>query len=256
MKRVHSPVPVAWFVASGFVILGLLIQCCLIGYSFTALICYGIGGVILLYRLLARLGSRSPGLARVLRLILTVCLCLGLVAAAVTGLVIYRASLGSPGEDCAYLVILGAGVNGTVPSLSLKNRLDAACAYLEAFPDTVCVVSGCQGSGEDISEAQCMYQELVRMGIDSSRIWMEDQATNTRENLKFSLDLIQNKTGIRPDRIGIVSSEYHLYRAHFFAGEQGVESIGIPGKTTWFTLRLNYYLREIAAVWYYVILGG
>jgi uncharacterized SAM-binding protein YcdF (DUF218 family) len=85
---------------------------------------------------------------------------------------------------------------------------------------------------------------------------MEDQAASTWGNLNLSLDLIEAKTGTRPTKIGLVSSEFHLYRAKLFAKECGVEAVGIPGKTGDFIHFLNYYLREIAGVWHYLILGG
>ncbi|MBQ9167090.1 MAG: YdcF family protein [Oscillospiraceae bacterium] len=245
-----------WFFAIGFFILGFLIKICLVGYSFSAFLCWGCAGLAACYRLLNLLMRQCPRLAFWLRWVLTVCICLVILAGLLTYGVIYRASYGEPHSECHYMVVLGAGVNGTVPSLSLQERLDAAYEYLTEFPDTICVVSGCQGSGEDISEAQCMYNELVEMGIDPSRVWMEDQATNTRENLQYSLDLIESRTGSRPEKIGIVSSEYHLFRACLFAQEQNVGSFGIPAKTGWVSLRINYYLREVAAVWYYTILGG
>ena len=153
-------------------------------------------------------------------------------------------------------MVLGAGVNGTVPSLSLKERLNAAYDYLIAHPDAVCVVSGGQGRGEDITEALCMFTDLTDRGIAPERVWMEDRATSTRENIRFSLDLIEEKTGTRPAEIGLVSSEYHLYRAGLLARAEQVMSFGIPAKTSWVTLRVNYFLREIAAVWYYTIFGG
>ena len=56
--------------------------------------------------------------------------------------------------------------------------------------------------------------------------------------------------------IGIVSSEYHLYRAGLMARELGIDPIMIPAETTYLSLRVNYFLREIAAVWYYMIFGG
>ena len=59
-----------------------------------------------------------------------------------------------------------------------------------------------------------------------------------------------------PQKIGIISSEYHLLRAGLFARELGLTSFGIPAKTTWLSLRINYTLREVAAVWFYFILGG
>jgi uncharacterized SAM-binding protein YcdF (DUF218 family) len=153
-------------------------------------------------------------------------------------------------------VVLGCGVNGTVPSLSLRNRIDAAYAYLIANPDTVCVVSGGQGPDEDITEAACMKRELTAMGIDPNRIWEEDRSTSTMENLTFSLAVIEANTGTRPDFIGIISSEYHLCRAGLMAGQLGVKSVGIPAKTTWFTLWANYHMREIVAVWALLLFGG
>ena len=85
--------------------------------------------------------------------------------------------------------------------------------------------------------------------------WKEEQAENTRQNIAYSLALIEDRTGTRPEKAGIVSSDYHLYRASLFAKEQNLISVGIPAHSSWITLRINYFLREIAAVWY-VYLGG
>lgn len=245
-----------WVITAVFCLLGLGICLLLPDYSFSGLVCIGIGVVILCYLLLPLLARKKPSLARVLLILLSVCLGIGILAAIVTGVLIWSASRGQPDASCAYVVVLGAGVNGTEPSMSLRDRLNGAYGYLTAHPNAVCVVSGGKGDGENISEAQCMYNELTAMGIDSERIWMEDQASNTRENLQFSLDLIEDRTGQRPTQIGLVTSEYHLYRAGLFAREQNVTSYGIPAKTGWISLRINYFLREIVAVWYYCILGG
>ena len=101
-----------------------------------------------------------------------------------------------------------------------------------------------------------MFEGLTARGIDPSRLWLEDKATSTWENLHFTLDLIEEKTGNRPLSIGLVSSEYHLFRAGLFAKECGVEAIGIPAATSWFSIKLNYFMREAAGVWHYLILGG
>jgi len=100
-----------------------------------------------------------------------------------------------------------------------------------------------------------MYRDLTGRGISPERVWREDQAENTRQNIAYSLELIETRTGTRPEKVGIVSSDYHLYRAGLFAREQGLISVGIPARTSWISLRVNYFLREIAAVWY-VFLGG
>ena len=94
------------------------------------------------------------------------------------------------------------------------------------------------------------------LGIPAERIWLEEKATSTWENITFSLDLIEEKTGLRPEKIGVLSSEYHLFRASLFAKRCGVEFVGIPAATSLPSVKLNHFLREIAALWYYMIFGG
>lgn len=237
-------------------LLGTVIYFGLPGFSFSAYIAFGIAGILLCFRLLALLRSRHRSLGKALTLLFAIALTFGIGAALFTGIVIGQATSGTPDAACQYVIVLGAGVNGTVPSLSLRERLDAAYDYLTAHPDAICIVSGGQGRGEDITEALCMYNDLTGRGIAPERVWMEDKATSTRENIAYSLALIEEKTGSRPDTAGVISSEYHLYRAGLFAQEQGLTAVGIPATTSWLSLRVNYFLREIVAVWYYVLLGG
>ena len=161
----------------------------------------------------------------------------------------------TPAEN-ATAVVLGCRVYGERASLMLRERLDAAYEYLQNNPDAMCVVSGGQGSGEDITEANCMSQYLIDKGIDPGRILLENKATSTQENICYSLDLIETITGVRPQRAGIVSSEYHLYRAGQIAKSQSLEAVGIPATTRIISLRINYFLREIAGVWYNIVFGG
>lgn len=246
---------IGWIVVAALILVAIPIRFVFSGFRFTAYICLGCAGVLTVYLLLPHLAKKKPKLARILLIVMSFGIGIGVIAAAVTGVIIARAWSGKP-SPCEYVVVLGAGVNGTVPSLSLRERLNAAYDYLTAHPEAVCVVSGGQGRGEDITEALCMFNDLTARGIDPDRVWMEDKATNTRENIRFSLDLIEEKTGARPTEIGLVSSEYHLFRAGLFAREENVTSCGIPARTSWVTLRINYFLREIAAVWYYTLLGG
>ena len=50
-----------------------------------------------------------------------------------------------------YAVILGAKVNGEIPSLSLQFRLDAALEYAIQYPHVYLILSGGQGPGEHIT---------------------------------------------------------------------------------------------------------
>lgn len=145
------------------------------------------------------------------------------------------------------LVILGCRVYGEAPSLSLRERLDAALAYLEEHPEAYCVVSGGQGDGENISEAECMYRYLTDRGIDRIRIFKEDASTTTRENLEYSLAVIE-ENGL-PQEIAIVTSEYHQYRASLVAKELGLSNTAVCGKTAKWLLP-TFYIRELYGILY------
>jgi uncharacterized SAM-binding protein YcdF (DUF218 family) len=196
------------------------------------LVCLCLAGILLFYNVADLLKDKFPKTVKVVRRIFTICLCIGLIVVGITEAIIIKASFGDPDPGCQYVVVLGAKVRHDGPSVSLQNRIDAAYDYLTAHPDAIAIVSGGKGEDEPVTEAECMYDGLISKGIDPERIWMEDKATSTWENLQFSLDLIEEKTGVRPESIGIISSEYHLFRAGLFADACQVESVGIPAKTT------------------------
>ena len=245
-----------WLLPAALLLAGLILWIFVVGHSFLGLVLCGVSGLICCYKLLNILQNGHSLAANILRSCLTGLVVLGVLAYAITLVPIFRAARGNPEAHCDYILVLGAKVNGTNPSLTLRERIDAAYDYLQAHPESIAVLSGGQGSDEGISEAQCMFNELTALGIDPARLWMEDQSTATKENLEYSLALIEEKTGARPQVLGLVSSEFHLYRAGLLAGDHGVAAVGIPAHTSWLTLQLNYYLREVAALWKYYIFGG
>ena len=245
-----------WIGIVFFSALALFLLYGMVGYSFSALVCMCIVGIILLYKGLRLLSRKYSTDAQILKRVFTLILCIGLIVVGITEAIIIKASFGDPLQHCGYMVVLGAGVRGNVPSLSLRNRIDAAFDYLTAHPDVTAILSGGQGEGENITEAQCMFDHLTAMGIPESRLMMEEKATSTWENLNFSLDMIEAQTGSRPEKLGVLSSEYHLFRASLFADACDVEFVGIPAKTTKLSLRINYFMREVAGVWHYLLLGG
>ena len=225
------------------------------GYSFTAFVCVCIIGILLFYGLMPLVGRVLPRFARAATIVFTVALVCGLALFCVTEYFIIRASLGTPEPQAAYVVVLGAKVRESGPSVSLWDRIYKAADFLKAHPNTIAIVSGGQGEDEPITEAQSMHDELVKLGIPESQIWMEDKATSTDENMRFSLDLIEERTGTRPDRLAILSSEYHLFRASLMAKKLGVTFEGIPAKTSRLSQLINHAMREVAGVWHFYVFG-
>ncbi len=144
-------------------------------------------------------------------------------------------------EQPATAVVLGCHVKGTEPSLMLKRRLNAAYEYLEANPDVKCVVTGGQGDGEDVSEADAMKTYLVEKGIDEERILEENKSTSTYENLAFSKAILEENN--LNDDIVIVTDGFHQYRASLIAERLGLDSYSISCNTR-LELVPTYWVRE------------
>lgn len=247
---------VALIVCAFLAVLAFFLKFCLPGYSFSALVCLCLIAIILFYAFMPLVGQKFPGFAKWTTRFFTVLLAIGLLIVGTTEAIIIHASFGDPTEQVDYMVVLGAKVNPNGPSVSLWDRIYGARDYLKAHPEVTAVLSGGRGSDEPITEAECMYRELVALGVDPSRLWLEDNATSTWENLNFTLDLIEEKTGERPAKLGVLSSEYHLFRASLFAKACDVEFVGIPAKTSRLSQAVNHFMREVAGVWHYLLLGG
>ena len=182
-------------------------------------------------------------------------MCAGLIVFTVFEIPVVRDAHTDTDAHPDTIIVLGAGVNGSTPSLSMCNRLDAALAYLNANPAATVIVSGGQGPGEDITEAKAMADYLTAHGIDSARIVQEDRSRTTRENLENSFAILRAHGGDPADGVGIVTSEYHLYRAKRMARSLGADPAGIAAETTLKTMRINYFIREAVAAAYMQLAG-
>lgn len=194
--------------------------------------------------------------ARICSAVLSAGVGLGLVLFGLTGAMILRAARAKPAEKQPFIVVLGSKLHGSEPTRTLLERIEEACDYLRRNPHTVAILSGGMVSDERMTEAKCMFDVLTARGIEPERLWLEENAASTWENLKFSLDLIEEKTHTRPDSLAVVSSEFHLYRVSRQGADCGVEILGIPAKTREFQRWLHHFIREICGVWHYLLLRG
>lgn len=164
-------------------------------------------------------------------------------------LLMVKAACNRPPENTT-AIVLGCSVKGTKPSRILGERLEAAYAYLTENEKAVAILSGGKGEDEDISEAQCMYEYLTAKGIDGKRLLIEDASTTTKENLLYSKKILKEQ-GLG-DRITIVTSEFHEYRANDMAEKLGLESYSTPAHT-FFVYLPTYYVRELYGILYYKV---
>jgi uncharacterized SAM-binding protein YcdF (DUF218 family) len=147
-----------------------------------------------------------------------------------------------------YLVILGAGLNGDQLSWTLWERVNKGLKVLEENPEMKVVVSGGQGPGETISEAEAMARYLVGRGISKERILKEERSTSTMENFRYTQEMLAQEPGYNPsETVLVITNDFHMFRAKILARRNGLNPVGVPSPTPWY-LRPNAYLREYFAV--------
>jgi uncharacterized SAM-binding protein YcdF (DUF218 family) len=146
-----------------------------------------------------------------------------------------------------YILVLGAGLKGERPSISLRSRLDTAAEFSKLHPDIEVIVSGGQGEGESITEAEAMKRYLIKEGIDENRIIMEEKSTSTKENLIFSKSILDNLQNNAAYKVILITSDFHIFRTKILAKKVGLDISVLPSKTPLATY-LNYTVREYFAM--------
>lgn len=137
------------------------------------------------------MGKRNVSLPPAVKVVISVLAAAIIILFAVVEGMIISGMKEKTNEQYDYVIVLGARVRGTTVTKSLRKRLDKAFEYIEKNDNTILVLSGGQGNGEDVSEAQAMYDYLVQKGVDKSRLLLEDKSTSTVENIEYSMKIIE-----------------------------------------------------------------
>ena len=233
----------------GLLLVAVLSMTVIPGIRFSGYLALALAGLCVLAIILGRWAEQSrigKACKRIFLVGLSVALFLFLT---VEGLLLSHGEQDNSALPVDAVIVLGAGVSGESPSLILWSRINAAAAYLEKHPDVPVVLSGGKGSGEDISEAECMRRGLMARGAGEARLLLEENSTSTAENFAFSKELLQ-ANGIDTDTavIAVVTSDFHCFRAHLIAQRAGLTVIDVPAEVDWLLLNANYYIREFFAL--------
>ena len=228
------------------------------GLRFSALLCLCATAVLFIFYLLEHFARRGHRAAAWCELALIAALLLGFSLFTVLETMVVRGSFADESDaPVSAVIVLGAGVNGETPSLTLRTRIDAAAAYLEEHPDVPVVLSGGQGPGEAITEAECMRRALVRRGVDESRLYPEERSTSTQENLRYSRAILEELGVDTAQRVAIVTSDFHLCRARLmWGGDTAAVPAHLPSALYFQCLTVNYFIREAFGLAAYFVYGG
>lgn len=182
-----------------------------------------------------------------------------------------------------YIIIHGAGLNGSRPTPLLAGRIDKALElWNKQHQHGKFVVSGGQGADEIVSEAQAMRDYLLEKDVPLDAILMEDKSITTWENIKYSIGVINNDRTAAASAISVdassprgssaastisadfttavVTSDFHVFRCAEYAHNLGLKADGIGSHTKgWYWP--TAFIREFIAItkahlWPYLVFAG
>lgn len=198
--------------------------------------------------------------------VITTCVA-GLAVFAAVSIMVFSGVAEEAPRGLDYVIVLGARVKEHTLSSSLQKRLDRAIEYAQENPDTVFVLSGGKGRDEPVSEARAMYEYMTYNGVDPRQLVLEERSVSTVENIAFSKLVIQADRARRrphvvwpagpgipdpvPDKpleIGVLTSDFHVFRAKMIARKWGLENVsGIAARSDP-VLFIHYCVRECASI--------
>ena len=156
--------------------------------------------------------------------------------------------------DC--VIVLGARVwpDGRV-SNALGYRLDEALeAYRKGLVGKI-ITTGARGGDEPIAEAIASRDYLMARGVPEEDILMDAESYDTVQNLQNAKRIMQ-ENGLK-DAL-LCTSDYHITRAIWIAGEVGVTAYPLPTQSpkkpvTWVMNRvretISWVLYGMNRVW-------
>lgn len=124
-----------------------------------------------------------------------------------------------------YVIVLGSQLElgSSEPGKILTLRLDKACEYAKENPDSYLILAGGREQKKEETEAQVMERYLIERGVPEEQLLLEEHSGSTLENLAYSRLLIEERA--ENARIGILTSNFHLYRAQKIAQKMGLKQI-------------------------------
>ncbi len=146
------------------------------------------------------------------------------------------------------IIVLGAAVWPQGPSPALQARIYYATQlYHEGYADKL-ILSG--GLGENPpTEAEAMAVVATVLDVKADAMYLEKEARNTRENLAFSKEIMEENNW---ETAIIVTDVFHIKRALLIAEALGLEAYGAPAKNSVLyrnrSLRIRYTVREVLAL--------
>jgi uncharacterized SAM-binding protein YcdF (DUF218 family) len=156
-------------------------------------------------------------------------------------------------SDC--IIVLGAAVEGAVPSPVFEERIRHAINLYRAGFAPKLLFTGGVGEGQIHSESGVGRSEATQLAVPAGDILIEELSRTTQQNL-FEAWAVMQRHGLKTAII--VSDPLHMRRAMMMADGIGIDAASSPTPTTRyrsFRTKLGFLVRELYFIHHYVVTG-
>jgi vancomycin permeability regulator SanA len=159
-----------------------------------------------------------------------------------------------PRQEYDAAVILGAAVwSGNKPSPVLRERVNRGYDLIKSGAVQFLVLTG-SNAPHELPEAEVARRELLKLGVDPTRIVVETQTHSTLDQILYIRDHLMKEQGW--SSFIIVSDQFHLKRALEICQFNGINAQGVSSESPLGPQNLwIYHLRESAALILYWMFG-
>ncbi|MFH1564676.1 MAG: YdcF family protein [bacterium] len=145
------------------------------------------------------------------------------------------------------IVVLGAAQWNGSPSPILKTRLDHALSLYKKGFSSKFILTGGIGKEEKISEARAGKDYLIKNGVDSENIFMEEKGHTSLESLREAAQILEKQNF---KSIILVSDGFHMIRIKKMAKDLGIKAFASPvlAKESIISsnyVKIKYIMREV-----------
>lgn len=127
------------------------------------------------------------------------------------------------------IVVLGAAQYAGRPSPVLRSRLDHAYDLWKADMAPRLILTGGQGKGDTISEAEVGQRYLARQGVPTRVMMLETRGRSTEESLAAVAVLVKEA---KLREVILVSDPFHMLRLQLLSWRLGVRAACSPTRTS------------------------
>lgn len=125
--------------------------------------------------------------------------------------------------DC--IIVLGAGIVGNRPSISLANRLDKAIEVYNLGHTKKILVSGDHGESS-YDEVNVMRNYLLEKGIPKDDIFMDHAGFSTYDSMYRARSVFKVSKAV------VVTQSLHLRRALYIGNKMGIDVMGVEAENS------------------------